>query len=156
MKYNTFNGDFMNEKKTVLEIRNNAILKLPYLFDIIYNNINIENIVLCKFRIKDINSYLDRMKRLKCEIDKVDDLIGFCIVVKTNNECYKLLEKIESIKEFKINKIRDYIKKPCGINKYEAIHIKFEWNNCFCEIQIKTKKMYYNAESTYYLYKRKD
>lgn len=144
----------LDERKVVQEIRNNGIKKLPKLLNLIYDNLDIENILWFKFRIKTVDSYLSRRERLKCKIDEVDDLLGFCVVVRTLDECYDVLEYVRNIKDITINILRDYIKEPCGVNEYQAIHVKFKWEDCYGEIQIKTKEMYYKTENTYHLYKK--
>ncbi|MDD2208636.1 MAG: hypothetical protein PHG03_01335 [Bacilli bacterium] len=144
----------MNQTEKAIDIRSNAIKKFPSLFNLIYESLDMENILWIKFRIKTVDSYLKRMNKIKCDINSVDDLIGFCIIVNNIEDCYEILKQIINIKKITINTVSDYIKKPCGKNHYQAIHVKFKWEDCFGEIQIKTNEMYNDAESSYYLYKK--
>jgi len=140
-------------KEKIDKIRKEAIKTLPSILNIICSNIDINSIIWFKFRIKSIESYIKRMRRLNLELNEVDDLIGFCIVAETEEKCYKLLNQIKNINEITILNVKDYIKSPCGINLYQAIHVKYKYKRFFGEIQIKTEEMSDMAESTYNLYK---
>ncbi|MDD4407296.1 MAG: hypothetical protein PHF30_04590 [Bacilli bacterium] len=140
-------------KEKIEKIRKKAIEILPSILNIICSNIDLNSIIWFKFRIKSIESYIKRMKRLNSELNEVDDLIGFCIVAETEEKCYELLSQIKNINEINIIDVKDYIKSPCGINSYQAIHIKYKYKDFFGEIQIKTEEMYDTAKITYDLYK---
>jgi len=140
-------------KKEIEKIRMQAIALLPNILNILCSNIDISNITFFKFRIKSFESYINRMRRMNLKLNEVDDLIGFCVVTENENKCYELRDQIKKINEIEIINEKDYIKSPCGINFYQAIHIKYKYKEILGEIQIKTVEMYNKAESTYSLYK---
>ena len=116
----------------------------------------IENtFIFYDFRIKGKESYINRMKRFDQQPGQVDDLIGYCFIVNNIEDCYKLLIYFKNNKNIKINKVIDYIKEPCGENKYRAIHIKFKYKKSLGEIQIKTKQMDLENKKSYINYKSK-
>lgn len=62
---------------------------------------------------------------------------------------------MRKLKNTFFSNIKDYIESPCGINYYQAIHVKYKYENTLGEIQIKTEKMAEVAEKTYNKYKNK-
>jgi len=128
----------------------------PELYNLLEKNKLLEGNLLLKGRVKSIDSYINRMKRLNNKIGEVDDLIGFCFIQKSIKSCYSMLKEIKKNKYINIYDIRDYIKSPCGENCYQAIHIKFEYKNFLGEIQIKTKKMSDKSDKYYSIYKLKN
>ena len=107
------------------------------------------------FRIKEKESYINRMKRFNQKPGQVDDLIGYCFIVEGINDCYNTLKHFKNNRNITINNVMDYIKEPCGENKYRAIHIKFKYKKSLGEIQIKTKQMDLENKKSYINYKNK-
>lgn len=112
----------------------------------------LKKLELVKFRIKSEESLLNKSNKLKIDVDKVYDLIGFRFVVKSIEDCYNLLHIIENT-QLKIIEIRDYIKNPKDLDEYRALHVHIQYENLPCEIQIMDLDMHKLDEKTHDDYK---
>lgn len=105
-------------------------------------------------RIKKPDSIIDKMLKkgypltYQSLIENINDIAGIRIICNSNQEIYKVVDKIENIKEIKILNKKDYIKNPKE-SGYSAYHIIIEvpiylQNNKVwvkVEIQIRTLSM---------------
>ncbi len=99
-------------------------------------------------RSKHLYSLYMKLKRsdIAFDISKVYDLMAFRIIVKTTEDCYRVLGLIHNIWKPVPNRLRDYIASPKP-NGYRSIHTTvFGPNNEPFEIQIRTRLMHEDAE----------
>ena len=105
-------------------------------------------------RIKSKYSIYNKFKKFEKEgndlkIDRIKDLIAFRIITKTEDDCYKFLEKLMDTAELNYDLFDDYIMKPKP-NGYKAIQgpLKFKEisDTLEVEVQIMTHEMYYNYQ----------
>lgn len=80
------------------------------------------------WRIKEPDSIIDKMLRkgylltYQSLIENINDIAGARIICMSEKDVYKIVEKIENLKDIKILKRKDYIKKPKETG-YSAYHI---------------------------------
>lgn len=105
------------------------------------------NIVEIDYRIKHKYSLWRKLQKYNMDIDKIYDIVALRVVVKTVEECYRVLGMIHSIWKPLPERIKDYIALPKP-NGYQSLHTTiFTGSGGFAEIQIKTADMH--AESAY-------
>lgn len=136
----------------IIETRKNANNLLPEILKILINCIS-NDISFIRCRVKSIDSIYKKMKILNIDFEEVYDFIGYCVVVKDTDSCYKTLEEIVNSNKIIINEVVDYIKEPADSNKYQAIHIRCQYKNLPLEIQIRSIEMNNKAERDYIAYK---
>jgi putative GTP pyrophosphokinase len=149
-------GKEIEQIKDLLEIKLRQI-SLAYT---IQNNLPPEAVQI-KARVKSLDSFLRKLERLNWPqfyypTEVVSDLIGARAICWFIDDCYGLLECINSSKHFKVKQdsIEDFVKdpKPSG---YRSIHlladvsydsikrvkqkVEFSSESITCEIQIRTK-----------------
>ena len=101
-------------------------------------------------RIKSKYSIYNKLKKYEKEwinprLDRIEDLIGFRIVVQTEDECFKILEKIMDTGELDYEAFDDYVSHPKP-NNYQAMQGPIVFPNISpikIEIQILTEEMHY-------------
>jgi GTP pyrophosphokinase len=102
-------------------------------------------------RIKNKYSIYTKLKKYEKEFQKpkisiLTDLLAFRIITRTENDCYKFLEKLMDLGDLNYDKFEDYIMQPKP-NGYRAIQgpIKFKdvSEKLEVEVQIMTYEMYY-------------
>ena len=102
-------------------------------------------------RIKNKYSIYNKFKKYEKEgidfkISRLKDLLAFRIITKTEDDCYKFLEKLMDSAELNYDLFDDYIMKPKP-NGYRAIQgpLKFKEisEELEVEVQIMTHEMYY-------------
>lgn len=99
-------------------------------------------------RVKHLYSLYKKLQRpdVNMNIDEVYDLIALRIIVKTVEECYKVLGIIHKIWRPLPKRIKDYIAIPKP-NGYQSLHTTvFATDGRITEIQIRTEKMHEEAE----------
>lgn len=96
-------------------------------------------------RVKNIYSIHKKLIKTKNNYQGIVDLLGIRIIVKSKEECYKVLGIIHSIYQPIPNQFSDYIALP-KLNGYQSIQtIVRVSDNLLLEFQIRTKKMDYQA-----------
>ena len=99
------------------------------------------------FRIKHKYSLWKKLVKHDMDIEKIYDVVALRVIVKSVEECYRVLGIIHSIWNPLPGRIKDYIalSKPNG---YQSIHTTiFSGSGGTAEIQIRTEKMH--AEAAY-------
>ena len=135
-------------------IRKEATAALPDIMRLILTSIDGFEFKFIRCRIKPIESINEKMKTLDVGIEGIYDLIGFCIVIPNESNCYDILECIKKSRDISVYNVRDYIEEPADLNKYQAIHIHFKHKELFGEIQVRTIDMNIKAERDYREYKK--
>ncbi len=88
-----------------------------------------------------------KMKRKDLKFSDIDDAVGFRIIVSNVDECYRTVEIICRHYQIIENRYRDFIASPKS-NAYQSIHIALtNAKEQHLEIQIRTRRMHYAAES---------
>jgi len=107
-------------------------------------------------RMKRKYSLYKKLLKYNMDIDKIHDLIALRIIVKTIDDCYKVLGLVHSLWKPLPGRIKDYIAVP-KLNGYQSIHTTiFTGNGGITEIQIRTLEMHGLAEygiASHYAYK---
>jgi len=99
------------------------------------------------FRIKHKYSLWKKLVKHDMDIEKVYDVVALRVIVKSVEECYRVLGIIHSIWNPLPGRIKDYIALPKP-NGYQSIHTTiFSGSGGTAEIQIRTEKMH--AEAAY-------
>lgn len=99
------------------------------------------------YRMKHKYSLWKKLLKHDMDINKVYDMVALRIVVKTIEECYRVLGIIHSIGNPLPGRIKDYIALPKP-NGYRSIHTTiFTGDGGTAEIQIRTEEMH--AEAAY-------
>lgn len=97
-------------------------------------------------RPKHIYSIYQKMIRDRIPLEKVMDLYGIRIIVKTVEDCYKVLDVAHQLGTAVEGRFRDNIKHPRD-NGYRSLHTTVLIPNKYpLEIQIRTEEMDYEAE----------
>ncbi len=111
-----------------------------------------------KYRKKNIYGVYEKMEMKHDSINKINDIFGIRIIVKTVSDCYKVLKLLHLLWPHYENRLKDYIKNPKP-NQYQSLH-----TTLFCiekkpvEFQIRTIDMHYVdkfGSARYDLYKEK-
>ncbi len=111
----------------------------------ILDELNIE--AKLEHRLKSFYSIYNKMVNNGKKFEEIYDLIGFRIITNTVDECYKIFVRLKEDFNLMENRIKDYIKNPKK-NGYRSIHITVDSQEYgFFEVQIRTEKMHYEAES---------
>lgn len=118
------------------------------LIDDINNNLNNEKIsAQISTRLKDPRSIFIKMTLKETNIDQLDDIIGFRIIVKDLASCYKTCNVIHKYYDICHGRFKDYISNPKE-NHYQSLHttILTKPYNRKIEVQIRSKEMHEIAE----------
>jgi RelA/SpoT family (p)ppGpp synthetase len=108
----------------------------------ILNELNLD--YQLKGRIKNLYSIKQKIEKQAKTLDQLHDLVGFRILLNTQEDCYQTLGLIN--KNFSVKTVKDYIANPKP-NGYQSIHVIVKSNDLFeFEIQIRTKMMEELAE----------
>jgi ppGpp synthetase/RelA/SpoT-type nucleotidyltranferase len=108
-------------------------------------------------RVKHLAGIWKKMRLKELELDEIDDLYAFRIIVPTEPDCYLALGAIHEIFHPIVGRFNDYIAFPKP-NGYQSIHtcVRAEGGPVF-EIQIRSTAMHYEAErgcAAHWMYKR--
>jgi GTP pyrophosphokinase len=97
-------------------------------------------------RVKSIYSLHKKLKKVAGNIDDIYDLMALRIIVKTNEDCYRVLGILHSLYQPMISRIKDYIAVPKP-NGYQSLHTTvITPNEQIVEFQIRTYGMHEFAE----------
>lgn len=112
-------------------------------------------------RVKSVYSLYKKLKKTNNNIDEIYDLMALRIVVRTQDECYKVLGILHSMYEPMIGRIKDYIAQPKP-NGYQSLHttVQTQKDHHVVEFQIRTSKMHEYAEqglaASFHYHEQKD
>lgn len=97
-------------------------------------------------RVKSIYSLYKKLKKVDGNIDDIYDLMALRVVVKTKEDCYKVLGILHSMYQPMISRIKDYIAIPKP-NGYQSLHTTvLTPSKQIVEFQIRTYEMHEYAE----------
>ncbi len=97
-------------------------------------------------RTKHLYSLFKKLERYDNDINRIYDIIALRIVVKTIEDCYKVLGIIHAEYKPLIGRIKDYIAQPKP-NGYKSLHTTvFAKDGHIVEFQIRTEQMHAEAE----------
>lgn len=114
----------------------------------IVNNLNNKNIeAQISSRLKDPRSIFIKMNIKETDIDHLDDILGFRIIVNDQISCYKARDIIHNCYDICHLRFKDYIIEPKE-NLYQSLHtiIITKPYNRKIEIQIRSKEMHKIAD----------
>ncbi len=102
--------------------------------------------VRTEYRVKGVWSLFEKMRTNKKHIEEIYDILAIRIIVKTNEECYRVLGIIHGSWRPVPGKIKDYIAFPKP-NGYQGLHTTiFTGDGNIVEVQIRTEEMHHNCE----------
>jgi len=134
-------------KKRLDEIKDNrstSIKNVSNEFNDILNQNSLESEIIG--REKTPFSIWRKVQKKRVSLEQITDIIGFRIILKTTDDCYKALGVLHSKYNCIPGKFKDYISSP-KINNYQSIHSAVIGpNKRPIEIQIRTKPMHDFAE----------
>ena len=141
-----------DDYKKVVELRKTkgkeTIKRLQKIYRILQKAITergIENFEI-DYRIKYLYSLYTKLLRKDMNIDDIYDISALRVVVETIEECYQVLGIVHSLWRPITGRLKDYIANPKP-NGYQSIHTAvFTTDKTIVEIQIRTKKMQFEAE----------
>lgn len=97
-------------------------------------------------RVKSIYSLHKKLKKVNGKIDDIYDLMALRVIVKSKEECYRVLGILHSMYQPMINRIKDYIALPKP-NGYQSLHTTvITPDKQIVEFQIRTQGMHDYAE----------
>lgn len=97
-------------------------------------------------RVKSIYSLYKKLKKVDGNIDDIYDLMALRIIVKTNEDCYKVLGVLHALYQPMLARIKDYIAVPKP-NGYQSLHTTvLTPNKQIVEFQVRTEDMHEYAE----------
>ncbi len=109
------------------------------------------------YRVKGRYSLYHKLKRKEWDINAVYDLLAMRVVVKSVEDCYRVLGIVHELWRPLPKRVKDYIAFPKP-NGYQSIHTTVTTGNgVIMEIQIRTLKMHQEAEfgvASHILYKQ--
>ena len=135
--------------KTIKSIKRQCLIE-------IVDELNYQPII--KNRVKTVYSLYQKLVKKKWDINDIQDLIGFRIIVETKSNCYQVLSLIHGHYQSLEKYFTDYIARPKA-NGYQSIHTTITFNNTPIEFQIRTKRMDEDAEkgvAAHYIYKESE
>lgn len=109
-----------------------------------------------EIRIKGLYSLFKKLERKGKDIDRVYDISAIRVIVKSVDDCYKVLGVIHNLWRPLPGRIKDYIASPKP-NGYQSLHTTvIIGDGTIIEIQIRTEKMHITAQygiASHMLYK---
>ena len=111
-------------------------------------------------RVKSIYSLHKKMKKVDNNMDDIYDLMALRVVVKTKEDCYKVLGILHSMYQPMLSRIKDYIAIPKP-NGYQSLHTTvITPSEQIVEFQIRTYGMHEYAErglaASFHYHEQKD
>ena len=98
------------------------------------------------YRVKGLYSLYKKLKRNEMDIEKIYDISAVRVMVKTVEECYKILGIVHQNWKPLPGRIKDYISTPKP-NGYQSLHTTiFSGDGNIIEVQIRTEEMNKEAE----------
>ncbi len=111
------------------------------------------------WRMKKFWSIWKKMERRSISLEQIADLMGFRIIVKDVEDCYRVLGVVHTTWRSVPNRFKDYISMPKP-NGYQSIHSTVIGpKNQRIDLQIRTELMHENAEygiAAHWKYKEED
>ncbi len=102
--------------------------------------------VRTEYRVKGVWSLFKKMQAKKKHIEEIYDILAVRIIVKTSDECYRVLGIIHGSWRPLPGKIKDYIAFPKP-NGYQGLHTTvFTGDGNIVEVQIRTEEMHKDSE----------
>jgi len=96
-------------------------------------------------RAKNFYGIYKKMVKKHLEFEEIRDLSAVRVIVKTQDDCYKVLEAIHTKWEPVPDGFDDFIKSPKP-NLYQSLHTEIIFNKNPIEVQIRTAEMHHVAE----------
>ncbi len=97
-------------------------------------------------RVKSVYSLHKKLEKVEGDIDEIYDLIALRVIVKSSDDCYRVLGIIHSLYQPLIERIKDYIAAPKP-NGYQSLHTTvLTPNKQIVEFQIRSEEMHEYAE----------
>jgi len=97
-------------------------------------------------RVKSVYSLYRKLNKTNGNIDEIYDLMALRVIVKTSEECYKVLGILHGMYEPDLERIKDYISIPKP-NGYRSLHTTVtSKTGQIVEFQIRTQGMHQYAE----------
>jgi len=128
----------------IKEDRENSFNSISYKFSDLLNQNNLYAEIIG--REKTPFSIWRKLQKKRISLEQISDIIGFRIIVKNIDDCYKTLGIIHNKWNCIPGKFKDYISSP-KINKYQSLHTAILGpNKRPIEIQIRTMPMHEFAE----------
>jgi GTP pyrophosphokinase len=111
-------------------------------------------------RVKSVYSLYKKLKKVDGNMDDIYDLMALRVVVKTKEDCYKVLGILHSMYQPMLSRIKDYIAIPKP-NGYQSLHTTvITPNKQIVEFQIRTYGMHEYAErglaASFHYHEQKD
>lgn len=111
-------------------------------------------------RVKSIYSLYKKLKKVDGNIDDIYDLMALRIIVRSKDDCYKVLGILHSLYQPMISRIKDYIAVPKP-NGYQSLHTTvITPSKQIVEFQIRTYEMHEYAErglaASFHYHEQKD
>lgn len=98
-------------------------------------------------RLKSVYSLHKKLKKVGGNIDDIYDLMALRVIVKSKEDCYRVLGILHTMYQPMIQRIKDYIAVPKP-NGYQSLHTTvITRNEQIVEFQIRTEDMHEYAES---------
>jgi len=111
------------------------------------------------YRVKGMYSLYKKYLKYKKDVGSIYDMLAMRIIVKKQEDCYKVFGIIHSVWKPLPDRIRDYIARP-KTNGYQSLHTTvFAGDGELIEVQIRTEEMHDEAEygiAAHSLYKAGD
>ena len=107
-----------------------------------------ENItqVRTEYRVKGLWSLFKKMRSKKMHLEEIYDVLAIRVIVKSADECYRVLGIVHGMWRPLPGRIKDYIAFPKP-NGYQGLHTTiFTGDGNIVEIQIRTEDMHRNSE----------
>jgi GTP pyrophosphokinase len=109
-------------------------------------------------RPKHLSSIAQKLRLKRLTMDEIHDLRALRVVVSSVQECYLVLDVVNSLWRARSDEFDDYIAKPKG-NGYQSIHcVMIAQDGRSLEVQIRTEEMHRFAEfgvASHWRYKEK-
>ena len=143
-----FPDDYNKVKKMLEDKHGKNIKSLKEIYDTLKKRLEKENIHIEEmgYRKKHLYSLYKKLQEKEMDIDNIFDVFALRVVVKSVNDCYKVLGIVHSIWKPLPGRIKDYIATPKP-NGYKSIHTNmFTGKGDVVEIQVRTMEMHKEAE----------
>src|SRR5690606_32887228 len=91
-------------------------------------------------RAKHLYSIYQKMQKKGKTLDQIYDLYALRIICETEQQCYTIMELLKEHWDFVDKRFKDYVAHPKQ-NGYQSLHCVYSVDNCYIEVQIRTKHM---------------
>ena len=137
---------YISIEKKLETLKKERKVYMDYCLEVLKNEFEKTNIdIEVSGRIKHIYSIYKKTELKKLKFEEIYDLIALRIIVDNTDNCYKALGIVHNLWQPHFERIKDYIAIPKP-NNYQSLHTTVIGpENHYIEIQIRTKKMDYEA-----------